>query len=89
MSEEKNITTNEVNASPATKPSKKKTKKPSRIAKWFREMKSELKKVTWPTRKQVVNNSWVVLVVVVICALVLWGFDTLGSALVELIFTIF
>ena len=33
-----------------------------RIAKWWREMKSELKKVVWPTPKQVVNNTIVALV---------------------------
>lgn len=87
MSEEKKVT-NAASASPA-KPAKKKTKNPSKVAKWFREMKSELKKVTWPTRKQVINNSWVVAVVVFICAVILWGFDTLGSSIVELIFTIF
>ena len=29
----------------------------ARIAKWMRELKSELKKVQWPTTKQTVNNT--------------------------------
>ncbi len=37
-----------------------KSKKPGRIAKWFKELKQELKKVVWPTRKTVINNSIVV-----------------------------
>ena len=37
----------------------------ARIGRWFREMRSELKKVTWPTFRQVVNNTAVVLAVVV------------------------
>ena len=37
----------------------------ARFKKWFKELKSEAKKVSWPTFKQVVNNSLVVLAVVV------------------------
>lgn len=49
------------------------------IAKWFREMKSELKKVVWPTAKQTVNNTAIALVVIVVCAIVIWGFDSLAA----------
>ncbi len=35
-------------------------KKQGRIAKWFSDLKRELSKVVWPTRKTVVNNSIVV-----------------------------
>ncbi|HHU07587.1 MAG TPA: preprotein translocase subunit SecE [Clostridiaceae bacterium] len=42
-----------------------------RIAKWFREMKAELKKVVWPTPKQVLNNTWVVVVTVLIVGVVI------------------
>ena len=38
----------------------------TRIARWFRETKSELKKVVWPTRKQLVNNTGIVIVAVII-----------------------
>ena len=50
-----------------------------RIAKWFRELKSELKKVVWPTPKQTLNNTVVALVMMAFSAVVLWGFDTLAS----------
>ena len=32
-----------------------------RISRWFREMKSELKKVVWPTKSQMINNTLIVL----------------------------
>ena len=54
-----------------------------KIGKWFREMKSELKKVIWPTGKQLFNNSLVSVVVMLVSALVLWGFDKLASGLVH------
>lgn len=57
----------------------------TRIADWFRGMKSELKKVVWPTKKQTINNSLVVLVTVVASALVVWGLDSLASAFVRVL----
>ena len=54
-----------------------------RAGKWFREMKSELKKVVWPTGKQLFNNTVVSVVVMVASAIVLWGFDMLASGLVH------
>lgn len=36
--------------------------------KWFREMKSELKKVVWPTLPQVVKNTGIVMAMVIIVA---------------------
>ena len=31
---------------------KSKKKKPNRIVKWFKDLKSEFKKVVWPSRKK-------------------------------------
>ena len=50
-----------------------------RVSKWFREMRSEARKVIWPTPKQVVNNTGVALGMMIVSALVLWGFDTLAK----------
>ena len=68
-----------------------KTKKKffSRIGDWFRGMRSELKKVVWPTAKQITNNSLVVLVVILVSAVVLWGFDKLASGFVQVLSTLF
>ncbi|MBQ8975682.1 MAG: preprotein translocase subunit SecE [Oscillospiraceae bacterium] len=63
----------------AAKPAKKKKRKGNPIAKWLRELKSELKKVVWPTRKQIINNTIVVLVLVVVSAIVVWAFDQLAA----------
>jgi len=85
MSEEKNIQT-------SSKPAKKKKNIFKRmgggIARWFREMRSELKKVVWPTRKQVVNNTIIALVVMVAVAIVIWGFDQLASQGVQALISI-
>ena len=71
---------------------KKDEKKPGffkRIGKWFREMKSELKKVVWPTGKQTANNTLVAVVVMLVSAVVLWGFDSAAQAAVRALIDIF
>ena len=70
---------------------KRTDKKPgffARVQKWFREMKSELKKVVWPTPKQFTKNTVVALVVMFVSAIVLWGFDSLASAAVKALITL-
>ena len=52
---------------------------------WFREMKSELKKVVWPEPKKVAKNTGTV----VLCTLVIWGFDLVASLLVKTLLGLF
>ena len=59
-----------------------------RVAKWWREMKSELKKVVWPTPKQALKSTVVALVVMVISAIVIWGFDKIAQLIVEAIISV-
>jgi len=54
---------------------KRKVKGSNRIAKWFREMRSELNKVVWPTPKQIVNNTFVALTVMTCAAILIWALD--------------
>ncbi len=81
----------DTSTSSVEKKATKKNKKPNvfkRIAKWFRELKSELKKIVWPGAKTVSKNTWVVLVCIVIVGVLLWVFDYLAgqgaSALIHL-----
>ena len=73
----------------AVKKTDEKPKRTARIKKWFRDMKSELKKVSWPTPKQTAKNTGVALVVIVVCAVVLWGFDSAAQATVKALINIF
>ena len=59
-----------------------------RTAKWFREMRSELKKVVWPTPKQWSKNTLVALVMMALAAVVLGGFDWLAGAAVNALITL-
>ena len=50
-----------------------------RIRRYFRELKSELKKVVWPTPKQVGKNSLVVAACVLVVGIFIWLFDLVAS----------
>ena len=45
------------------------------IARFFRELRSELKKVVWPTPKQVLKNTLIVLACVLVIGVFVWMFD--------------
>ncbi len=45
------------------------------VCKYFRELKSELKKVVWPTPKQVLKNSLIVCACVLCVGVFIWVFD--------------
>ncbi|MCD7784219.1 MAG: preprotein translocase subunit SecE [Oscillospiraceae bacterium] len=64
---------------------KKKVKKPNRIVKFVRDLISEVKKVVWPSRKQVLNNTGVVLAVCVICGAALFAVDSIFGLLLQLV----
>ena len=49
------------------------------ICRYFRELRSELKKVVWPTPKQVLKNALVVLACVLIVGVFIWVFDYVST----------
>ena len=50
---------------------------------WFREMNSELKKVVWPSKKQVVNNVLVTLACVLVVGIFIWVFDAVSDFVIN------
>ncbi|MBQ2893268.1 MAG: preprotein translocase subunit SecE [Oscillospiraceae bacterium] len=56
-----------------------------KIARYFRELKSELKKVVWSTPKQVAKNTLIVIACVVVVGLFIWVFDFVAQALITAI----
>ena len=51
-----------------------------KTCKYFRELKSELKKVVWPTGKQVLNNTLIVLGCCAVIGVFIWLFDYVAGA---------
>lgn len=60
----------------------------SKIAKYFRECKSEVKKIVWPTPKATFKNMGIVLAVLLVIGLLIFGLDTGLVALLRLIMNI-
>ncbi len=81
----------EIKKTEAQKPAKvekKKDKKPgffAKVGKFLRELKSEVSKIVWPTPKQVLNNTLVVIAVVLLSAIFIGAIDALFKFLAGLI----
>ena len=79
----------EANKNAAKKEGKEKLGFFAKIAKFFRDYKSEFKKLVWPTRQQLAKNSAVVLVSIVICGTALWAIDfVLGDVLLPALYNL-
>ena len=60
----------------------------ARIGKFFRDQKAEVKKIVWPSKKQVINNTIIVLVAVAILAVITGAFDWLVGLIVKAVYGI-
>ena len=56
---------------------------------WFREMKSELKKVVWPNKKTVMQNTGTVLLCSLAIGACIWVFDFVAVSAVQIILNVF
>lgn len=67
--------------------STKTKKKPffARMKKYFKDTKSELKKVTWPTKEQLKHNTFVIISFIIMVGIFLFVFDIAFSWLFSLV----
>ena len=56
---------------------------------WFREMKSELKKVVWPNKQTVLKNTGTVLLCSLVIGACIWIFDGVAVSAVQMILSVF
>jgi len=56
--------------------------------KFFKGVKTEMKKVVWPTRKELVSYTGVVVFTCVVFALGIWALDTIFNGALKLLFNI-
>ena len=74
MAEEKNV--------------KKEQQKKDR-GRWFREMRSELKKVVWPTPEKVAKNTGTVILYSALIGACIWVFDGVAALFIKTLFELF
>ena len=61
----------------------------SGIRRYFRELRSELKKVVWPTPKQVAKNALIVVACVVVFGVFIWLFDFVAQTGITALINLF
>jgi len=60
-------------------------KRPSlfaRLKKFFADQKGEMKKIVWPSKKQTINNTKIVLAAIAITAVIVCAFDWILTAII-------
>ncbi|MBI5599827.1 MAG: preprotein translocase subunit SecE [Deltaproteobacteria bacterium] len=62
-----------------------KMEKIDRVKEYYSEARNELKKVTWPTRQQTLNATWVVILISVVIGVFLGVVDFALSGMVKYI----
>ena len=70
----------------ADKAKKDKQSKPgifARASKWLHELKVELKKVQWPTKKQTINNTSIVIACCAVVGAFIWIFDFVANGAIK------
>lgn len=65
---------------------KKRVGKELGIIRYLRETRAELRKVTWPTQREALNLTYIVLGVTFVFAMVLGALDYIFSRLFQLLF---
>ncbi|MGB9814319.1 MAG: preprotein translocase subunit SecE [Thermovenabulum sp.] len=56
-----------------------------RSGRFFKEVRSELKKVTWPTKQELISSTLVVIVSVALVGAFIWIVDSILVKILELI----
>ena len=60
-------------------------KKRFSLVTYIKETKQELKRVTWPTKKELLKNTGIVLTVVISFTILVWALDSVLSGALDLI----
>jgi preprotein translocase subunit SecE len=59
-----------------------------KIVRFFRDMKSELKKVIWPTKEQLVKSTITVLLICLAMGIIIWISDAILSRVLRWVLSI-
>ncbi len=55
------------------------------MTRYFRDLRGEYKKIVWPTKKQIINNTLVVLAAVIIMGVFVAGLDAVLGLIVRFV----
>lgn len=86
MKKENAIATKKEKTKVAKAPKEKKANPFSKLARYFKDLKGEFKKIVWPSKKQVINNTLVAVSCMAVVAILIWVLDWLFITLFSLIY---
>ncbi len=69
----------------STQANTKKTSSVKQFAKFLKAVRSELKKVIWPSRTELINNTIIVIISVTLVTLGLWVLDSIFGFILNFI----
>lgn len=61
----------------------------ARMKKYFKETKAEMKKVSWPSKEQLVHNTLIILIFIAIVAVILSVLDIGFTKLIQMVTQLF
>ena len=56
-----------------------------KLIQFIKEAAAELKKVSWPSQEEVMGSTWVVIIMVILVAVILWLMDMGASELIQML----
>ena len=63
-------------------------KKPNPVVKYFRDLRSEFKKVVWPSKETVFNNTGIVLMTMIVTGAGIFGIDLIFAQLFKILLSL-
>jgi len=58
----------------------------SKVTEYFESVRKEMNKVSWPTQKELVDNTTVVIIFSIVVSLFIFGVDNVYSTILEVIY---
>jgi preprotein translocase subunit SecE len=55
----------------------------ARLARYFNDVKAEMRRVVWPNRKEILNSSWVVVITLAIFIVLIFLLDSVASWIIQ------
>ena len=53
-----------------------------RLMRYFNDVRAELRRVVWPTRPEIINSSWIVVLTLAIFIVLIFVFDQLSTVII-------
>ena len=53
-----------------------------RLVRYFNDVRAEMRRVVWPTRAEIINSSWIVVITLAIFIVLIFVFDQVSTVII-------